>query len=344
MKYGRLLYLKCLVSLALLVHQPCSAQNQRATIVAAGELPGVGYVTVQRTADDIIDAQIGRWDTPYPYPDTGERAPGLQPTGFSIFYVDVDVNDGGTAAFSYMMQTYDAGVWDWYDIFVETPNGQTNLVTRLGKPGRQYGSYWASRRIALSYPLDQWRNQRVRFIFRVQQDGWGDQTQGQVIRFALTECPVPSLTPITDPAAISFEQGNRVLTDQLTPATQAGLACMRNRVAELEGNFELNSAYRPPAYQAHLQEVWDRWRLLRNNRNAQCATLREQVRYEMIDNHNLVPTIRPAAGNPNAPHARGIAFDANITGLPPGETVDTVANGCNMHRPHPTDPPHYQPQ
>lgn len=206
MKHG---LLRCLAVLFCFWVSPAFAQNGRAVIVAAGELPGAGYVTVQRTAADIIDAQIGRWDTPYPYPGTGQRAPGLQPTGFSIFYVDVDVNDGGTAAFSYLMQTYDAGAWDWYDIFIQTPTGEVRLVDRLGKPGRQYGTYWTSPRVALSYPLNQWANQRIRFIFRVQQDGWGDQTQGQVIRFALTDCPVPSLAPLTDPDAISFEQGNR---------------------------------------------------------------------------------------------------------------------------------------
>lgn len=87
---------RCLVVLLCCWAAPSLAQNGRARLVAAGELPGAGYVTVQRTADDIIDAQIGRWDTPYPYPDTGQYAPGLQPTGFSIFYVDIDVNDGGS--------------------------------------------------------------------------------------------------------------------------------------------------------------------------------------------------------------------------------------------------------
>lgn len=341
MKYG---LLRCLAVLLCFWASPGLAQNGRAEIVAAGELPGVGYVTVQRTAEDIIDAQIGRWDTPYPYPDTGQRAPGLQPTGLSIFYIDVDVNDGGTAAFSYLLQTYDAGVWDWYDILIQTPTGEVRLADRLGKPGRQYGTLWSSPRVALSYPLDQWANQRIRFIFRVQQDGWGDQTQGQVIRFALTDCPVPSLTPLTDPDAISFEQGNRIITNRLTQATQTGLACMQQRVADLRGTFDLSSAYRPVAYQAHLREVWDRWQLLRNNRNPQCATLKEQVRNEFAVNHVLVPTIRPAAGNPNAPHSRGIAFDATIIGLTQGETVDTVANGCGMRRPYANDPPHYQPQ
>ncbi|MFC0682560.1 hypothetical protein ACFFGH_32415 [Lysobacter korlensis] len=316
-----------------------------AKVVAAGELPGsVGYVTVKRSPNDVIDANVGRWDTPYPYPDTGERAPGLQPTGFSTFYVDIDVNDGGTAVLSYLMQTYDAGVWDWYDIYMQTPDGEVQLVTRLGKPGRQYGTYWTSPRVSLSQSLNKWRNQRVRFVFRVQQDGWGDQTQGQVIGFSLSNCPVPPLSPITDPAAISFESGNRIVIDRLVPAAQTGLACMKQAVAQLGGSWSLSSAYRPPSYQTHLREVWDRWKLLRNNTNAECSALKSQVRSE-FQGHSLLVSQRPAAGNPNAPHARGIAFDVSIRGLPAGHTVDTVAASCNMYRPWPVnDPPHYHPR
>lgn len=119
---------------------------------------------------------------------------------------------------------------------------------------------------------------------------------------------------------------------------------MREDVANLGGELDLNSAYRPVSYQTHLREVWDRWSLLRNNRNPQCATLKEQVRNEFTG-HELLPSQRPAAGNPNAPHARGVAIDAVITGLRAGNTVDTVARGCNMYRPWPVnDPPHYQPR
>jgi hypothetical protein len=91
-------------------------------------------------------------------------APGLQPTGYSSFAIDIDVNDGGLVTFRYLMQTYDAGRWDWYDILLETPTGTIPIVQRLGKPGNDYGSYWISPSIAISQSLNRWRNQRVRFV------------------------------------------------------------------------------------------------------------------------------------------------------------------------------------
>lgn len=312
-------------------------------IAGQGEAAGsVGYVTSSGTTT--LDADIGRWDTPYPYPDTGEYAPGLQPTGASVYYIDVDVNDGGQAVFSYLMQTYDAGIYDWYDILMQTPDGDVQLVTKLGKPGSAYGTYWTSPQISLSQPLDAWRDQRVRFIFRIEQDGWGDQTQGQVRQFSLSTCPIAPLAEITDPDALAFENGNRVNVAGLQPAALAGLNCMTAEVARLGGVMTVNSAYRPVAYQTHLREVWDRWNLLRNNSAPACRTLKDEVRREFAD-HELLLSQRPAAGNPRAPHALGIAIDASIGGLPQGHTVDTVAATCAMVRPWPVrDPPHYQPR
>lgn len=313
-----------------------------AHIAYAGPAPGsVGYTT--STGTDNISAQIGRWDTPYPYPDTGEYAPGLQPTGYSSFAIDVDVNDGGLVSFRYMMQTYDAGRWDWYDILLETPGGTIPIVQRLGKPGSAYGTYWKSPNVAISQSLNQWRNQRVRFIFRVMQDGWGDQTEGQLINFAVRTCDVAPLTPVTDPAAVAFENGASVDTGNLTAEANAGLDCMRQSVAGLGGNFTLSSAYRPVSYQEHLREVWDAWTAIRNKRESECAELKSAIRAEFT-RHGLLLTQRPAAGNPNAPHARGVAFDASIRNLPTGNTVDTVAAACDMYRPWPgNDPVHYQP-
>jgi hypothetical protein len=314
-----------------------------AQIVYSGPGPdSVGYVTSTGTGN--INAQIGRWDTPYPYPNTGEYAPGLQPTGYSTFVIDVDVNDGGLVSFRYMMQTYDAGRWDWYDILLETPTGTISIVQNLGKPGNNYGTYWKSANVAISQSLDKWRNQRVRFVFRIMQDGWGDQTQGQVINFAVRTCDVPPLTPVTDPTAGSFENGNTIDTANLTQNTSAGLDCMRQRVSQLGGMFSLSSAYRPVAYQEHLREVWDTWMAIRNKSESECELLKADVMHE-FQRHGLLVTQRPAAGNPNAPHSRGLAFDSTIRNLTTGNTVDTVAAACNMYRPWPgNDPVHYQPR
>ncbi|WYD79777.1 MAG: hypothetical protein V8K32_10725 [Candidatus Electrothrix gigas] len=119
---------------------------------------------------------------------------------------------------------------------------------------------------------------------------------------------------------------------------------MQNRVTALGGTMTLSSAYRPPAYQDHLREVWDTWDALRNRQETECQRVRDEAEAE-FQNHGLLLTQRPAAGNPNAPHAQGIAIDARLNGLPAGETPDTVAAHCSMRRPWPgRDPVHYQPQ
>lgn len=323
-----------------------SAIAQRAAVPPriVSNAPGansVGFVTTSGLT--AINAEIGRWDTPYPYPDTGDYAPGLQPTGFSSLEIDIDVNDGGLVAFRYAMQTYDAGIYDWYDIILQTPTGNITIVNKLGKPGSNYGSFWQSPSIAISQSLDKWKNQRVKFIFRVMQDGWGDQTQGLVRNFVITNCDIGSLTPLTTASALSFEAGNSIDTTSLTAQTNSGLGCLRQAVTGAGGSFRVTSAYRPPEYQNHLREIWDTWKEIRNRTNIECEELKRVIQAE-FQRHELLLSQRPAAGNDNAPHSRGIAFDASV-GLPSGQNVDALAQSCGMYRPWPgNDPVHFQPR
>jgi hypothetical protein len=314
-----------------------NAQNPPAdpAVIVSVTPGGVGYVT-PTTGPNGVSADIGRWDTPYPYPDTGEYAPGLQPTGRSILTIAVDVHDGGLASFSYQFFTYDAGIYDWLDITLQTPTGNIALVSQLGKPGSDYGTYWQSAPIVRTQSLDQWRDQRVTFVFSTMQDGWGDQSMTRLTNFAIRTCQVPPLTEITDPEALSFEQGNTVDTAQLTAAMQANLTCLQQAVAAANGTVTVNSAYRPPPYQQHLREVWDRWNDLRNRRDPECAQLRAEAQQE-FQRHELQLTQRPAAASA---HTRGQAIDIRWT-LPPGVSIDTLAAGCDLHRPLPRDPVHF---
>jgi len=310
------------------------AQVHPAQIVAVTP-GGVGYVTTSSGTNG-LSADIGRWDTPYPNPDTGDYAPGLEPDGASTLRVDIDVNDGGLVSFSYQFLTYDAGIWDWLDISMITPSGTTTLVSHLGKPGSSYGTYWQSASIVLSRALDQWRNQRVSFLFSVQQDGWGDQSAARITNFAIRTCQVPPLTDITDADALRFEGGATVDEGGLNAAMQTALACLRQQATTNRGGITVTSAYRPPAYQAHLREVWDRWNDLRNRRDPECATLRTEVQAE-FNRHGLLLSQRPAAASA---HTRGEAFDANWN-LPAGVNIDTLAANCNLQRPFANDPVHF---
>jgi D-alanyl-D-alanine dipeptidase len=125
-------------------------------------------------------------------------------------------------------------------------------------------------------------------------------------------CKVASLPAIEDPEALAFEANvgteGVVNVDGLTSAMASALATFRQMVISLGGRFELKSAYRPPAYQEHLQAVWDTWIKLRRNRTAGCQALRAEVKEE-FERHHLLETQRPVS---SSDHTRGMAFDAAI--------------------------------
>lgn len=144
------------------------------------------------------------------------------------------------------------------------------------------------------------------------------------------DCSVGNLTPVTDPLALRFEHGNTIDISGLTPQMQSALSLFKERVNEAGGHFVLNSAYRPPAYQAHLLEVWTKWQQLKDNHNPACQTLRSQVQAEMRK-HQL----RAAPASISGPHTKGLAIDVSIapsiTGLPLDKFLD-IAKNCGLYR------------
>ena len=119
--------------------------------------------------------------------------------------------------------------------------------------------------------------------------------------------------PLEDPEALAFEQNvgstGVVRTDGLTPATAQALEHFHRLVAAVGGSVVLTSAYRPAAYQEHLQNVWDKWMLeLRENREEDCQQLRAEVEQE-FNAHQLLESQRPAT---SSDHTRGISFDAAV--------------------------------
>ncbi len=132
-------------------------------------------------------------------------------------------------------------------------------------------------------------------------------------------CSVAPLPEILDSEAIRFENEDGPDTDGLLPAMAEALEKFRRLVASAGGTFDLKSAYRPMAYQEHLQQVWFKWmRELRFNRQAGCQGLRAQV-YEEFTRHKLMPTQMPVT---DSDHTRGLAFDAAV--LLPARLVRTT--------------------
>jgi len=162
---------------------------------------------------------------------------------------------------------------------------------------------------------------------------------------AMLPCSVAPLPPITDPVAASFNESQTLDTHDLTSAMARALYRFERLISAIGGSIELKSAYRPPAYQLHLQQVWDKWMELRNNQVPACQELRAQV-HEEFEGHHLLESQRPVS---SSDHTRGLAFDATVK-LPVRAhirrrkvTLDSLARMAGLRRPdilH--DPVHFK--
>jgi len=156
-------------------------------------------------------------------------------------------------------------------------------------------------------------------------------------------CPVDDLPPITDTEVQTFENNpNRSDTDRLTQRMgmaagppQGALLCLRNAIRDAGGTSTVGSAFRPPAYNQHMIDVWDKWMdELRRETNPACQSLRSRVEAH-FNRHGMVH--RPA---PNSRHTLGEAFD--LTSSLPDTTLDALAEGCQVYRNIPaTDRVHF---
>jgi hypothetical protein len=165
----------------------------------------------------------------------------------------------------------------------------------------------------------------------------------------LAGCKVAPLSEIEDPEALAFEtdaQAAAVDVQGLMPTMAQALESFKELVNSVGGTFELKSAYRPPAYQAHLHEVWVKWvKELRNNRTVGCRGLREEVGAEFT-RHQLLIRQQPVM---DSDHALGLAFDAAVA-MPRAAkinrrrvTVDKLALLAGVKRPNSRrDPVHFK--
>jgi hypothetical protein len=126
-------------------------------------------------------------------------------------------------------------------------------------------------------------------------------------------CSVAALPAIDDPDALAFEASvgtaGVIDTAGLTPATARALTRFWQAVTSAGGTLDLKSAYRPPAYQDHLQAVWDKWMMgLRHHLEKGCHALRAEVGEEFA-RHHLLERQRPVS---YSDHTRGVGFDAAV--------------------------------
>lgn len=160
-------------------------------------------------------------------------------------------------------------------------------------------------------------------------------------------CSVQALPEIEDEEALAFESnvGTAAIVnlEGLTPVTARALARFEQMVTNAGGTIYLTSAFRPSAYQEHLQAVWDKWMIeLRDNYDPACLSLRAEVEEEFT-RHQLLVTQRPV---PFSDHTRGIGFDASVH-LPKVKrrrlSIDALARRAGIRRPDVRrDPVHFR--
>lgn len=156
------------------------------------------------------------------------------------------------------------------------------------------------------------------------------------------------LQPIDDAAAQQLEAGagsDIVDVAHMIPAAAQALDRFESKVASVGGTMTLKSAYRPAAYQKHLQDVWYKWMgELKDNSDLGCQALRTEVQEEFL-RHRLIPTQHPVAVSD---HTRGLAFDATVD-LPVKAKIgrrlnlDRLAHLAGLWRPAiASDPVHFK--
>ena len=170
--------------------------------------------------------------------------------------------------------------------------------------------------------------------------------QPNLTALTIGNCSVDPLPDITDEDAVQFESQGGPDTEGLLPEMAEALEKFRKLVTAAGGSFDLKSAYRPLAYQEHLQQVWFKWmRELRFNHQAGCQALRAQVGEEFT-RHKLMPTQMPVT---DSDHTRGIAIDAAVMMPRPVKTkkrrvsLDHLALLAGLKRPDiRRDPVHFK--
>lgn len=163
-------------------------------------------------------------------------------------------------------------------------------------------------------------------------------------------CVVSPVPDLADEQARAFEAnaGSPAVVDLegLTPFTARALARFQRIVTSAGGSVFVTSAYRPSAYQEHLQAVWDKWMLeLRDNNEPECQSLRAEV-YDEFTRHQLLASQRPATFSD---HTLGIGFDASVQ-LPRAKrshrrrvSIDALARRAGVKRPAiAQDPVHFR--
>jgi hypothetical protein len=146
-------------------------------------------------------------------------------------------------------------------------------------------------------------------------------------------CSVDDVPPI-DPAVQPYEDNPDLSdTEHLTDDMKTALEKLQAAVKAAGSSSTVGSAYRPPAYNQHLIDVWKKWvRELKKNDEPACTALKTKIQAH-FKRHKLKESQSPV---PGSRHTKGEAVDVTIS--PDIPNIDTLAkNCCNLRRPLPVD-------
>lgn len=157
-------------------------------------------------------------------------------------------------------------------------------------------------------------------------------------------CPISPLPdpviPHADEEAWRFERANGKIFDfdNLSEPMKDHLACMEREILSLGGATQRESAYRPPGYQRHLREVWDKnieiddqLPSLSDIHKEACRDTIREVKGEMRT-HEIVH--KPVT---NSRHQQKPARAFDLIVIFPGSDsldarIDFTAFGCGLYR------------
>jgi hypothetical protein len=300
---------------------------------------GVNTVT-QSSGAHGLNVAVGAWSGGFLVPE---------PTGMTSVRILINVNDGGNLVFSNWLQSYDTAEYDRADVYLETPSRKIYFARGVGR-GTPWQPpcciYFSTPQAPHDISLDPWKNQQVTLVVDLHNDGFGDQTQMNLVNVEFSACAVPWPAELTSPEALDFENGNTLNLDGLTEGTRTALTCLQTAVRAEGGTFEMSgttftSAYRNSEYQAHLQEIWRLKRQVDQEKGNACDALKTHLNQE-IAKHDMENLKLSPAGR-SGPHTVGDAMDIRLGST--GITVDRLvqlAQGCNMVRPFARrDPVHF---
>jgi hypothetical protein len=148
-----------------------------------------GYVkaVTEDQSEGHYSARIGRWDQPYSGFGgfRGPYVPGVEPSGADTLYQDIQIPTMVSSVmltFSYNVVTYDGANYDWLDMRVVDADTGAVLLQPVSDIGgiiagspANWGLFYTTGWQTVAQDLTAFAGKRIRLLFSVQQDGYGDQ-------------------------------------------------------------------------------------------------------------------------------------------------------------------------